>query len=286
MTPKEKPQGLVKMEGRRLKRLVRLFRGRKVLVLGDFMLDKYIWGDVSRISPEAPVPVVEVKRDSSHLGGAGNVCHNLDALGGAALAVGVVGDDEAGRWIRRHVSDGRGLITDRGRPTTVKTRIIAHHQQVVRVDLEKRRPVSTEDEARILKFVAAENVRGLVLSDYHKGLLTPSLLERVLPMAKARKIVVCVDPKIDNFPYYSPVTLATPNHHEAERIVRHECRTDAQAERAGEEILRMIAARYLILKRGEHGMSVFERGRKPVHIPTIAKEVFDVTGAGDTVVAT
>jgi len=286
MTPSVKPRGLVKMDGRRLKRIVRQFRGRKVLVLGDFMLDKYIWGDVSRISPEAPVPVVEVKRDSSHLGGAGNVCHNLDALGGVSVAVGVVGEDEAGRWVRRHVSDGRGLITDAGRPTTVKTRIIAHHQQVVRVDLEKRHPVSAADEARILKFIAAANARGLVLSDYHKGLLTPGLLEKLLPLAKARKIIVCVDPKIDNFPYYSPVTLATPNHHEAERIVHHECRTDAQAERAGQEILEMIAARYLILKRGESGMSVFERGRKPVHIPTIAKEVFDVTGAGDTVIAT
>ncbi len=286
MNPKPKPRALVKVDRRRLSRLVRQFRGRKVLVLGDFMLDKYIWGDVSRISPEAPVPVVEVKRDSSHLGGAGNVCHNLDALGGAAVAVGVVGDDEAGRWIRRHVSDGRGLITDQGRPTTVKTRIIAHHQQVVRVDLEKRRSVSAEDEARILKFIAAEKARGLVLSDYHKGLLTPSMLEKLLPLARARKLVVCVDPKVDNFPYFSPITLATPNHHEAERIVHHDCRTNAQAERAGEEILRMIAARYLILKRGEHGMSVFERGRKAVHIPTIAREVFDVTGAGDTVIAT
>jgi len=271
---------------RRLERIVKRFPSRKVVVLGDMMLDRYIWGGVTRISPEAPVPVVEVNRHSSHLGGAGNVCFNVAGLGGTAVPVGIVGDDEAGRWIRKHVPDARGLITNPNRPTTLKTRIIAHHQQVVRVDLETRRPISARDEARILKFVAAEEAQGLILSDYNKGLLTRGLLEKLLPLARERKTVVGVDPKVDTLNAFSPVTLLTPNHHEAERIVRHECRTDAQIERAGREILAAVDSRYLILKRGEQGMSVFERDREAVHIPTLAREVFDVTGAGDTVIAT
>lgn len=274
------------LDPKRLGRIVRGFRKRKVLVLGDLMLDKYIWGRVSRISPEAPVPVVEVSRDSSALGGAGNVCHNLESLGAAPVLVGVVGKDEAGRWIRRHVPDGRGILTDHGRPTTVKTRIIAHNQQVVRVDLERKRPIGEAIERRILRFVEQEAFDGIVFSDYNKGMLTAGLLGAILPLARERGATVCADPKVDNFSLFSPITLITPNHHEAERIVHHECRTDAQAERAGEEILATIDSRYLILKRGEQGMSVFERGKKPVHIPTIAKEVFDVTGAGDTVIAT
>lgn len=283
----DKPRRLsLRPDLRRLERLVKRFRSRKVVVLGDMMLDRYIWGGVTRISPEAPVPVVEVSRHTSHLGGAGNVCFNVAELGGTAVPVGIVGDDEAGHWVRKHLPDARGLITDPGRPTTLKTRIIAHHQQVVRVDLETRRPISARDEARILKFMAEEDAEGLILSDYNKGLLTRSLLEKLLPLARQRKLVVGVDPKVAALDIFSPVTLLTPNHHEAERAVRHECRTDAQIERAGREILAAVDSRYLILKRGEQGLSVFGRDREAVHIPTIAREVFDVTGAGDTVIAT
>jgi D-glycero-beta-D-manno-heptose-7-phosphate kinase len=270
----------------RLERIVRGFRNRRVLVLGALMLDTYIWGSVSRISPEAPVPVVEVGHDTNCLGGAGNVTRNLESLGAAPVTAGVVGRDPEGRWIRRHVPDGRGVFMDPNRPTTVKTRVIAGHQQVVRFDKERRRAVSDAMRKRLAEFVRKENCRGIILSDYGKGILTPELLAEVLPAAAAARAMVFVDPKNSNIRLFAPVTLLTPNHLEAERIVGHDCRTDAQVERAGAEIQELVGCRYLILKRGEHGMSVFERGEAPVHIPTVAREVFDVTGAGDTVIAT
>jgi len=267
-------------------RLARTFKGRRVLVLGDLMLDRYIWGDVPRISPEAPVPVVEVRKSTSTLGGAGNVSHNLASLGAAPLLVGVVGDDDAGAWIKRRLGESRGVFVDAARPTTVKMRIIAHHQQVVRVDQEKKKPVSPAVEAKIVRFIEKEKYEGIVISDYNKGIVTKTLMERVLPFAQTKNIPVFVDPKVENFAYYNPVTFVAPNHHEAERIVHHPCHSDADIERAGREIMERAGSRYLIIKRGEQGMTVFEKGRTPMHIPTIAREVFDVTGAGDTVIAT
>jgi len=239
----------------RLKRTVENFRDKRVLVLGDVMLDRYIWGDVSRISPEAPIPVVEVKRDTSCLGGAGNVSHNLERLGAFPLLAGIVGNDPEGEWIRQNVSDSRGIFAIPGRPTTVKTRIIAHHQQVVRVDLEKKQPVSPEVENQILEFIQSSNCDGIIISDYNKGMLVESLVKRTLSFASERKIPVFVDPKIENFDLFSPVTLIAPNHHEAEKIVHHECSSDTQIEKAGQKILSLISAQYLILKRGELGIS-------------------------------
>jgi rfaE bifunctional protein kinase chain/domain len=273
------------LDSQRAKSLVQMFKGKKIIVLGDLMLDKYIWGSVSRISPEAPVPIVEVHKDTSCLGGAGNVCQNLRTLGAQPLLVGVVGNDENGHWIRDNLSDCRGIFIDPNRPTTVKTRIIAHHQQVVRVDQERKSPISAESRDQILALLAREKCQGLLLSDYNKGVLTESLMAKVLAFTKAKKIPVFVDPKVENFGFFTPVTLLTPNHFEAEKIVQHECRTHLQVEKAGYEILSRIESQFLILKRGEQGMTVFERGQKPFHIPTTAKEVFDVTGAGDTVIA-
>jgi len=273
------------LDAARARRLILRFKGKRVLVLGDIMLDRYIWGDVSRISPEAPVPVVEVRRSSSCLGGAGNVAQNLESLGLAALLVGVVGDDEEGAWIKRRIRDSRGVLVDPERPTTVKMRIVAHQQQVVRVDQEKKKAVSEEIAVRIVRILEKSGADGLVISDYNKGIVTPALMKRVLPWAAARRLPVFVDPKVENFLLYSPVTFIAPNHHEAERIVRHPCRTGAEVERAGREILDLVDCRYLIIKRGEEGMAIFEKGKDPTHIPTTAREVFDVTGAGDTVTA-
>jgi rfaE bifunctional protein kinase chain/domain len=273
-------------DARRLARLVRRFKTKRVLVLGDLMLDRYIWGDVSRISPEAPVPVVAVRADSPCLGGAGNVAQNLRSLGASPLLAGIVGDDAEGRWIKKNAAGSRGIFVDKSRPTTVKTRIIAHHQQVVRVDLETRSAVPARIEAKLLHFLRSERYDGLLISDYNKGIVNPSLMGRVLILAAEKKIPVFVDPKVEHFQLFSPVTLVTPNHFEAEKIVRRECRTDAQIEKAGAEILSLISCRYLIIKRGEQGMTVFEKGKPPIHIPTVAREVFDVTGAGDTVIAT
>ncbi|MFW6160703.1 MAG: D-glycero-beta-D-manno-heptose-7-phosphate kinase [Acidobacteriota bacterium] len=273
------------LNSQHLKSLVKSFKGKRVAVLGDLMLDKYIWGSVSRISPEAPVPVVEVREESLCLGGAGNVNHNLMKLGAYPILVGIIGADLEGKWIRENVPAAQGLIIDKSRPTTIKTRIIAHHQQVVRVDFEKKQFVKPEVEKKIVEFLSRENYEGLIISDYNKGLLTPSLMKKVLALPETRGIPVFVDPKVNNFFTFSPVTLVTPNHYEAEQIVHHQCNTDSQVEKAGKKILSRIDTRYLILKRGEKGMTVFEKGRKPIHIPTQAKEVYDVTGAGDTVIA-
>ncbi len=269
----------------KMRRIIRKFRGRRVLVLGDLMLDKFIWGTVSRISPEAPVPVVAVERSTSCLGGAGNVERNLAGLGAAPVLVGVVGADEEGAWVKRRAAESRGVFVDPRRPTTVKMRIIAHHQQVVRVDEEKKRPVPVGIEDRILAFIRKNDAAGIIISDYGKGIVTAGLMARVLPLARERKIPVFVDPKVENFALFSPVTFISPNHHEAAKIVGHPCETTADVEKAGREIMALISAFYLIIKRGERGMSLFEKDKPPLHIPTVAREVFDVTGAGDTVIA-
>jgi D-beta-D-heptose 7-phosphate kinase/D-beta-D-heptose 1-phosphate adenosyltransferase len=277
---------MTNVDVKKMANIIENFHGKRVLVLGDLMLDKYLWGNVGRISPEAPVPVVEVHRDTSCLGGAGNVCHNLSSLGAFPIPVGVVGDDQAGQWIRENVLDNSGIFIDKKRPTTVKTRIIAHHQQVARVDQEEKKSISSAMEEKIFDFIQANMYAGILISDYNKGLLTRSLMSKLLPYAQKKEISVFVDPKVDNFFSFSPVTLLNPNHTEAEHIVHHACDTDKQVERAGARILSRIEAKYLILKRGERGLTVFEKGKKEIHIPTIAKEVFDVTGAGDTVIAT
>jgi D-beta-D-heptose 7-phosphate kinase/D-beta-D-heptose 1-phosphate adenosyltransferase len=269
----------------KLVRIIHKFKKKTILVLGDLMLDKYIWGNVSRISPEAPVPVVEVKADSLCLGGAGNVAHNLSSLEACPLLVGIVGADEEGHWIKNNVPDSRGIFIDKTRPTTVKTRIIAHHQQVVRVDLERKGAIPVELVKKMLNFIRSQKYQGILISDYNKGIVHSSLIGKTLFFAEERRIPVFVDPKVENFALFSPVTLVTPNHFEVEKIVHHDCRTDAQVEKAGFEILSLISSRYLIIKRGEQGMTVFEKGRTPIHIPTVAREVFDVTGAGDTVIA-
>lgn len=270
----------------KMKKIVQNFKKKRILVLGDLMHDKYIWGDVIRISPEAPVPVVEAYKDTSCLGGAGNVCQSLKSLGALPLLTGVVGNDSEGEWIKRNVPGSRGIFVDRSRPTTLKTRIIAHHQQVVRVDREKKSPISQRIEEQIFNFIQEEEYHGIILSDYNKGVLAKSLTSKVLSFAQKRKIPVFVDPKFENFFLFTPVKLITPNHYEVARIVHHECDTDSQVESAGKEILSRIVTPFLIIKRGEQGMSVFEKGKKVIHIPTVAKEVYDITGAGDTVIAT
>lgn len=277
---------MISVDLNKMKKIVQNFKNKRVLVLGDLMLDKYIWGHVSRISPEAPIPVVVVKKDTSCFGGAGNVSHNLESLGALPLLTGVIGKDQEGEWIKKNVPDSRGIFTSDKRPTTVKTRIIAHHQQVVRVDLETKGPISPQIKEKILNFIRKEKYNGILISDYNKGILTKSLVGKVLSFARQRKIPVFVDPKVENFFLFSPVTLISPNHMEAEKIVLHKCHTNAQVEKAGQKILSQISAQYLIFKRGEQGITVFEKGGKPFHIQAIAKEVYDVTGAGDTVIAT
>jgi D-beta-D-heptose 7-phosphate kinase/D-beta-D-heptose 1-phosphate adenosyltransferase len=266
---------------------------RTVVVLGDLMLDEFIWGDVSRISPEAPVPVVDIRRQSTHLGGAANVLANLVALGAKACVIGVVGDDDAANKVRSELRAQSALqtndllITDKSRPTTIKTRIIAHSQMVVRADREHRGPVDAETEKEIITAAlsAIANAHALVVSDYDKGVITPRILSEVLPAAYER-MPVLIDPKIRNFDSYRPATLVTPNHHEALRMAGIEDDSDEGLQLAGHKIRERLACDSVLITRGARGMILFEGNGDPIHVNTAAREVYDVTGAGDTVIAT
>jgi D-beta-D-heptose 7-phosphate kinase/D-beta-D-heptose 1-phosphate adenosyltransferase len=271
---------------------LRRCRGEVVGVVGDVMLDRFVWGRVSRISPEAPVPVVEVEREEHHLGGAANVARNLSSLGARVLLLGVVGEDEAGRLLRgalaeRGLSD-ETLLDDRSRRTTVKTRILAQGQQVVRADWESTHDLEGEVESRAreaLKSVVPRS-KALVLSDYSKGTLTPALIAEAIELARRNGVPVLVDPKLRRYRLYRRVALLTPNTSEAERFTGLAIHSEGDLEDAARAILRELECAAVLITRGEQGMSLFERGRSPVHIPTAAREVFDVSGAGDTVVGT
>ncbi len=277
----------------RAEQIIRQMRDCHIVVLGDVMLDEFLWGDVTRISPEAPVPVVDIKRESTHLGGAANVLANLLALGAQACVIGVIGDDFAGERIRSSVNDKSAmqtdglLIADNQRPTTIKTRIIAQHQMVVRADREHRTPVDAQTESRIIAVVktALASAQALVISDYDKGVVTPRILAEVLPAAYGR-MPVLIDPKMRNFDSYRPATLVTPNHHEALRLANLEEDSDADLQTAALMIRARLICDAVLITRGDRGMMLLEGERDPVRVETAAREVYDVTGAGDTVIAT
>jgi D-glycero-beta-D-manno-heptose-7-phosphate kinase len=271
---------------------IQRFQNKRILVFGDMMLDRFIYGSVSRISPEAPVPVVEIKSETTCLGGAANVAANISSLGGIPVPLGVAGDDYEGNRLREKFralgSPVGGLIADTNRPTSVKTRIIAHHQQICRTDREDRAPLSMAIQLRIVeKFITIlPSVDAIIVSDYAKGLLSQPLLKRILPLAKAARKIVCVDPKAKDFSIYKPATIITPNVAEAERASGIIISSHRDLLRAGRKILQDSRIKHLLITRGEEGMALFEDHSSVTNIPTIAQEVFDVTGAGDTVIST
>ena len=266
---------------------------RKVVILGDVMLDEFVWGDVTRISPEAPVPVVDIRRESVHLGGAANVLANVVALGARACVVGVIGDDSAGDRLRVSLKQASPhqtedyLVVAEGRPSTTKTRIIAHNQLVVRADREQRSPVNGQVEQRILAALeqALEDADAFVVSDYDKGVVTPRILEQILNVAYQR-VPVLIDPKIRNFPHYRPATLITPNHHEALLMTNMEEDTDDGLHKSAQAIREKLGCDAVLITRGDQGIMLLQGDGEPVFVGTAAREVFDVTGAGDTVIAT
>lgn len=275
----------------RLARWVSRFPKARLLVVGDLMLDEFVWGRVSRISPEAPVPVVWVQSESVMPGGAANVASNVCALGAQVAAVGVIGQDRWGGTLLETLTS-RGIdvsgIVSAERATTVKTRVIAHHQQVVRVDREQRELLSRETISRLVSAVEARiaSVDALVLEDYGKGVITRALLEAVIPLARKHQKIITVDPKEEHFDLYRRVTALTPNRAEAGETVGRELESEADVDRAGEEILKRLECEAVLMTLGEEGMCLFERSGRCVRIPTVAQEVFDVAGAGDTVIAT
>lgn len=266
-------------------------RGRRVLVLGDVMLDEFLWGRVARISPEAPVPVVEIQRESFHVGGAGNVARNVRALGGEATLVGVVGPDAAASRLRDELRASGvedALVEAAGRPTTVKTRIVAHHQQVCRTDRERSDELAKPLEDAVIARIAGalRTADALVVSDYQKGVVTKRVMRSAVALAGRRRVPVLVDPKVRHFGSYRGATIVTPNLLEAEQASGVRIRDEADVRAAGARLLRSLRCRAVLITRGDQGMSLFEAGRRPVDIPAAAREVFDVTGAGDTVIAT
>lgn len=280
------------MKSERVCEILEQFSGRRLIVLGDLMLDEFIWGEVRRISPEAPVPVVEVKRESLHLGGAGNVVSNLIELGAEAIPVGIVGADDAGARMRdlftRRGADSSAILPVPGRPTTRKTRIVAHSQQMVRADREDRSPIPAEVEDLLLRnFLSTlDRADAVIISDYEKGLLTPRVLRVAIEAAQARNKTVCLDPKIKNFLHYRLVDVITPNQLEAERAANIEIVDETSLIAAAHRLRELIDCRHVLITRGEHGMCLLEDSGMITHIPTTAREVYDVTGAGDTVIAT
>lgn len=276
----------------RVQLLAERFQAQRIVVLGDLMLDRFIWGAVRRISPEAPVPVVEVDRESQHLGGAGNVVANVVALGARAVAVGVTGDDSNADLLdaefRRVGVDTESIIRDASRPTTTKTRILAHSQQVVRADRERRHSLSREIASALLSAFerAIGSASAVVVSDYEKGLLGGDVLSRALALASTRAIPVCLDPKVRRFAEYRPVTVVTPNHHEAEAASGLPATTDLEIETCGRRLHELLGGPAVLITRGESGMTLVDADESAIHVPTMAREVYDVTGAGDTVIAT
>jgi len=262
-------------------------RGSRILVVGDLMIDEWIWGTVTRISPEAPVPVVAVSNHSFTLGGAGNVANNLRALKAHVTFAGTVGDDEYGARVRELLAgeqvDDSGVFTLSGRPTTRKTRVVAHNQQVVRADWESAAPLNGSRRKEFAAFVrerAAES-DAVILSDYAKGLLSREIVEAALEAP-----LVLADPKPQNLALFTGVTCVAPNVHEAEIATGIKIVDDKTLETAGMKLLRSLKCRYVVITRGEHGMALFGRNGERLSVPSVAHTVYDVSGAGDTVIAT
>jgi len=279
---------------KRLRAIVSRFREKRILVLGDLMLDHFIRGKVRRISPEAPVPVVAVSEDSHMPGGAGNVCSNLAALDARVSVFSTIGDDLPGSHLIADLEergvDVRGMVLDSNRVTTKKTRVVAEHQQVVRFDRETLRPLTAGSQRELMKRLVAAlpTADALIVSDYGKGIVTKSAVATALKAAHRAKIPVLVDPKVEHFLRYRGVDCMTPNIHEAWGGLGLPVHEDDNAVLTlGKKILSRLRLRSVLITRGERGMTLFERSPSRIwHIPTEAREVFDVTGAGDTVIST
>ena len=269
------------------------WEGRSVAVLGDVMLDRYLWGVVDRISPEAPVPVLDVDRESFRLGGAANVANTVRALGARPVLLSVTGEDPEAKRLAGQLSEAglspEGLVADPQRPTTVKTRVIARSHHLVRFDHESRDELadSVANELADRLDTLCGDAAAVVISDYGKGVITGALLERVLGRCRERGIPVCVDPKDTHFFSYRGVAVVTPNQHEAAEVLGYKLRNDATVGKAGAELLERLDANAVLITRGGDGMSLFEReaGRR-TDFAAVARQVYDVTGAGDTVVGT
>lgn len=283
---------MVKFRKERLEQIFNKFQNLRIAVVGDLMLDVYIWGKVARISPEAPVPIVEVQDESYRFGGAANVGMNIKSLGGNPVLIGVIGYDREGTIIDSLMEENNfekdGVFYDDERPTTVKTRIIAHSQHVVRIDKEDKSNISVEMENKILQFLKdnVQNLNAIILEDYNKGVLTKNLIPQVIEFAKKNNIIITVDPKFDNFFEYKNVTVFKPNRKETEDALGIRLDCEERVIEACRNLKEKLNPEFLLLTRGEKGMILFGKDSSIHTIPTRARKVADVSGAGDTVIAT
>ena len=263
----------------------------RIMVIGDLILDEYIWGSVSRISPEAPVPILETKSENLTLGGAANVANNLVAIGCEVHLVGAIGNDEKGDKLLSLIEEkkisSKGIFRFVYRPTTSKIRVIGHNQQILRIDKEDNRPITEETENKIIKFInkTLPDMDIVICSDYRKGILTEKVFSATTHRANNSKKRVLVDPKSSNFELYRGATIITPNQFEVEEAVPIKIQDKIDLDRAAEYLLNLTHAEVILITRGKDGMTLYPNKEKPIDIPTQAKEVFDVTGAGDTVVS-
>jgi len=290
-----------------LKKIIARFPKARIMVVGDLILDQYIWGTVDRVSPEAPVPVVWANKRTYVPGGAANVANNISSLDGKACLVGVIGDDAHAKIFKSHLKirniDSRGVFTGSKRHTILKTRVIAGHQQVVRVDWEDKVPLPDALNRKILKFIK-DNIKdfdAVIIEDYGKGVINAELLRDLGAISRLKRKIVTVDPKEEHFLYYRQVTSITPNRKELENAVRNlkikdmtntfrvnfdRLFTDKDIALAADEIMKYLGLESILVTLGEQGMRLFESSGRSTYIPTVAQEVFDVSGAGDTVIST
>ncbi|MBU0485971.1 MAG: D-glycero-beta-D-manno-heptose-7-phosphate kinase [Proteobacteria bacterium] len=277
---------------KKLRAAIDKFKAARILVIGDIIIDHFIWGSVSRISPEAPVPVVNVTKESLLLGGAANVLHNLYSLGAQADLCGIIGEDLMGNHIIELLhglgSQTLGVIKADDRPTTKKTRIVAQHQQVVRFDREKTGKPSAEILARMLDFLDThlDSFQAIIVSDYSKGMISMELMDHLRKKLAGSKIPIVADPKPINIERFKNVTIMTPNHQEAELMSGIKIENEDDLLTAAGKINQDLQTKAMLITRGEAGMALLEKDKPLFTIPTVAKEVYDVTGAGDTVIAT
>lgn len=283
---------MVNLSIKRLAELKKNFNGLKIAVIGDMMLDCYFWGEVRRISPEAPVPVVEVGDEFYRFGGAANVALNILKLGGVPIPIGIIGYDNDGTIFTSLLTENNieadGLIVDESRPTTSKTRVIAHDQHVVRIDKENKEYLNQNIQEKLLSYVKQniESFDGLILQDYNKGVLSPFLIEEIISLSNNNNLLITVDPKFNNFFNYKNVTVFKPNRKEAEDILGMKIRNDDDIITAADKILANLNAKYVLLTLGEGGIAVYEKNKNLKRMPTKARKVADVSGAGDTVIST
>jgi rfaE bifunctional protein kinase chain/domain len=277
-----------KISAANLKKIVKKIRGKRILVVGDLMLDKYVWGNVTRISPEAPIPIVRVTKEETKPGGAANVVLNLMSLGAKVSCAGIVGKDDAGRelvsYLKKNGVDCSAIIMDSERPTTIKTRVIAHQQQVVRIDKEKGQPIREAMLDKIVKKIKRmkDEIDAAVLSDYNKGIFTANTVQEIITTLRGK--IITADPKPKNLKFFRNVTLISPNKKEASEATGITMENERDILHAARELKNTINAEAILITRGEEGMSLYD-GSNLDTIPTRAREVYDVTGAGDTVIA-